>query len=249
MLGLGLGLGGAARQGANAFDPASIFGASDDGAVYIAAPSSTFQVSNGTTAVSENDPVGYLTDLSGKGNHAIQTTPGARPTMRLSGGRYYLEGDGVDDFLVCLGPELSGTHSAVVAVRASDNIASPYGIHGGFWGAVRLNASTGRWQRQIQTSAVADTTTIDVSGVLHVLSVVHPTNSETTSWVNGANSAGAVDPRNDALTGQGIAILTNQTGAFSGGAVDFYCGVFIDRAITNEERALCEAWAASVAGV
>lgn len=74
-----------------------------------------FQNSNGTGAVSNGDPVGYATDLSGSNNPAKQQTASFRPAYSPSGVLY----DGVDDGLVC---ELSPTGGyriyMAVAVKA-----------------------------------------------------------------------------------------------------------------------------------
>lgn len=62
--------------GVPAFDPATLFGAGDQGAVFnFGDETLIFQSNLGTGAVAaENDPIGYVTDLSGKGNHAVQAT-------------------------------------------------------------------------------------------------------------------------------------------------------------------------------
>ena len=49
--------------------------------------SKLFQLSNGTTAVVTNsDPIGYVTDLSGKGHHGTQATAGSRPLWNAATG-------------------------------------------------------------------------------------------------------------------------------------------------------------------
>lgn len=75
-----------------------LFAAGEQGVWYDPSDLPTmFQNSNGTTAVAVGDPVGYIADKSGNGNHATQATAAARPILRTSGGLYYLEFDGVDD--------------------------------------------------------------------------------------------------------------------------------------------------------
>lgn len=93
---LGLGFSGGRPK---AF-PASLFNGGKQGAWYDPSDlSSMFQNSDRTTAAAVNSPVGYITDKSGNGNHAIQATAAARPILRLETGKYYLEFDGVDDLL------------------------------------------------------------------------------------------------------------------------------------------------------
>lgn len=77
------------------FNPLSLFANSEQGAWYDPSDLSTmFQSSDGTTAVAVGDPVGYIADKSGNGNHAIQATSAKRPTLRQAGSLYYLEFDG-----------------------------------------------------------------------------------------------------------------------------------------------------------
>lgn len=53
--------------------------------------SSLFQDAAGTVAAVVDQPVGRINDKSGNGNHLSQATSGLRPTLRLSGGKYYLQ--------------------------------------------------------------------------------------------------------------------------------------------------------------
>lgn len=84
------------------FTPRALFGGGLLGGWYDPSDISTmFQNSNGTTAVAaDGDPVGYIADRSGAGNHLIQATAGARPLYKTSGGLSWLEFDGIDDQLV-----------------------------------------------------------------------------------------------------------------------------------------------------
>jgi len=68
----------------SAFDPATLFGSSEQGGVFDFGDSELiFQSNFGTGAVAaENDPIGYVTDLSGKGNHAVQATAANRLLWR-----------------------------------------------------------------------------------------------------------------------------------------------------------------------
>jgi hypothetical protein len=61
-----------------------------------------FQASNGTTAVTaDGDPVGYIADKSGNGQHLIMATAANRPLYKTSGGLHWLEFDGTNDGLAC----------------------------------------------------------------------------------------------------------------------------------------------------
>lgn len=77
------------------FNPLSLFASGEQGAWYDPSDLTTlFQNSDGTTAVAVGDPVGYIADKSGNAKHAIQATSAKRPTLRESGGLYYLEFSG-----------------------------------------------------------------------------------------------------------------------------------------------------------
>ncbi len=58
-----------------------------------------FQNSNGTGAVTaDGDPVGYMADKSGNGNHLVRRTDDAnRPLYKTSGGLHWLLFDGTND--------------------------------------------------------------------------------------------------------------------------------------------------------
>jgi hypothetical protein len=64
--------------------PSALFADGSQGAFYDPSDFSTlFQNSNGTTPVTAvEQPVGYMADKSGRGNHATQATSASRPTLR-----------------------------------------------------------------------------------------------------------------------------------------------------------------------
>jgi hypothetical protein len=94
------------------FDPADLFGVGDKGCYYDITDVSTMrQNSDGTGSVGTGDPVGWLEDLSGNGNHATQSTSDSRPTWNGSG----LVFDGFDDHLITPSIDLSGTDAVTVA--------------------------------------------------------------------------------------------------------------------------------------
>lgn len=87
--------------------------------------STMFTDSAGTTPVTAvGQVVGKILDKSGNGFHATQATSTARPVLRQdAGGRYYLDFDGVDDFLSV--PLLGlGFNWSVFAGAAVDSIAA-----------------------------------------------------------------------------------------------------------------------------
>ncbi|HJR33159.1 MAG TPA: hypothetical protein VJ889_30905 [Pseudomonas sp.] len=88
------------RNGA-AFSPGDLFEQGEQGVWFDPSDMTTlFQDGAGTVPVTAADqPVGRMLDKSGRGNHATQVTAGSRPLLRNSGALWWLEFDGVDDFL------------------------------------------------------------------------------------------------------------------------------------------------------
>ena len=163
-------------HGGAAFSPASLFSSGEEGAWYDPSDLSTlFQNSNGTTAVSVGDPVGYIADKSGNGNHAIQATPTKRPTLQQDGSLYYLDfgGDdglatsaidftGGDQLTVCAGAR-KNTNTTMVVGELSDSLGSNNG-------AFRLASLTNTWRYGAKgTSTVNVNATTYAAGSLSVL--------------------------------------------------------------------------------
>jgi hypothetical protein len=99
MYGFGFGF----RRCRQKFTPASLFPAA--GAYYDPSDFSTmFQDQAGTTPVTATgQPVGKINDKSGNSHHLLMTaTAGTAPLLQQASGRYYLQFDGVDDYLQSL---------------------------------------------------------------------------------------------------------------------------------------------------
>ncbi|MCZ4343146.1 hypothetical protein O4H52_16125 [Sphingomonadaceae bacterium G21617-S1] len=112
---LGLGAGCGLPSGGNGFHPASLFANGEQGAWYDPSDLSTmFQDPAGTIPAVVDGAIGLIRDKSGHGNHASQSTAASKPTLRQSGGLYYLEFDGVDDFLSTNAIDFSSTNKATV---------------------------------------------------------------------------------------------------------------------------------------
>ena len=96
-------IGAAGFSASSAFDPASLFGGSDDGWYREASLATTFTDSARTTSTTVGNPVGGVTDLSGKGNHGTTDTDEERTTLRqAANGSYYYEFDTSDRLAVGL---------------------------------------------------------------------------------------------------------------------------------------------------
>lgn len=67
---------------------------------YISLPAiEAFQTTAGTTPATDTDPCGRINDQSSHGNNMLQATSTQRPTLHVSGGYTYVQGDTVDDYL------------------------------------------------------------------------------------------------------------------------------------------------------
>lgn len=116
----------------------ALFAAGEQGGWYDPSDFSTmFQDSAGTTPVTATgQPVGKINDKTGRNNHSTQVTAASRPLLQQdASGFYYLDFDGVDDFLVTPSIDFTLTDKMTVwaGVRKSSDAAA--GI------AVELSAS------------------------------------------------------------------------------------------------------------
>jgi len=108
------------------FTPADLFTGSETGAWYGPSDIDTlFQDSAGTTPVTvATNPIGYVGDKSGRGNHATQATAAARPTYQTGPARATL--DKVDDRLSVTVPVGGFTGTMVLG---TDQGTASYGVN------------------------------------------------------------------------------------------------------------------------
>lgn len=108
-----------------AFNPSALFSSGENGVWYDPSDLSTmWQDSAGTTPVTAvGQPVGKITDKSGRGNHATQSTSGKRPLLQQdAGGRYYLAFNGTSSVLsTAAALNLSATDKASVFLALLKN--------------------------------------------------------------------------------------------------------------------------------
>jgi len=106
---------------AAAFDPSDLYAAAEDGFWLDPSDSSTVWTdTGGTSAAGDTDAIARIDDKSGNGNNATQSTAGARPILTQSGALWYLDFDGVDDWLSV--PEtVTGTSAHSVFMGIADN--------------------------------------------------------------------------------------------------------------------------------
>lgn len=227
-----------------AFSPADLFAASEVGVWYDPSDlSSMFQDSAGTTPAVVDQPVGRINDKSGNGYDATQTTTASKPVLRQDGsGNYYLEHDGVDDWL-----------------RALFTIAQPWDRVSAFrqisWAAFRRimgGGSTTAGSLLQRTSS--PTLALFSSSVFNVSGPAIGSNAIFTERHNGASSRGATNS-NAYTTGNagttapgGVTIGANYQGA-EASSVYFYGAAMIGRALTDTETSDLRSFMASKAGV
>lgn len=129
------GAGGGGGGGVNWAAVVAMFGGSDAGGLWSADDlTKLFQSSAGSGVVSaSNDPVGYMTDLSGKSGPQLQATAARKPLLSVSAGINRLDFDGADDLMRPASQiALAGTpFTVVLAFRplswtASDNLFGPH---------------------------------------------------------------------------------------------------------------------------
>ena len=107
-------------------------------------------------AVADGDPVARIDDLSGNNRHMVQSDDTKRPTLKISGGRRWLEfspGDwlavpyslaGASSVLACAGFEHVDDDGYVYAARSS---SSMFGLN------IRGNNTTARWMARMSPAA------------------------------------------------------------------------------------------------
>ena len=148
MIGIGATLFKRAVMGSRGFSPSALFANGEEGAWYDPSDLSTLFEEDGTTPASVDGPVGKILDKSGNGNHLIQTTETKCPTLKLAGGLYYLEFDGIDDGLQTSSIDFTGTDAMTVFAGsrkendAAENITELSANSGANAGTFRMNAQT-----------------------------------------------------------------------------------------------------------
>ena len=147
------------------FDPRRLFRNGEQGVWFDPSDLSTlFQDAAGTIPVTGvEQPVGLMLDKSGRGNHASQATTTARPILRAesaAGVQYYLDFDGVDDFLDAGTLDFSAATQAAAVVgiqKLSDAAAArPYshGLTAGQNGAFRFLAPANSAQASVRAASL-----------------------------------------------------------------------------------------------
>lgn len=118
-------------------------------ALWLKADVGTYQSSGGSTATADGDPIGEWQDQSGSGNHAAQSSAGAKPTLKIVSGVRLVRFDGSDRLAT---PSFLLSATTVFAVmkaagHASVAILMEHGANAlnvdGFWMAIGKIAQGG----------------------------------------------------------------------------------------------------------
>lgn len=111
---------------ATAFSPSSLFSGNKGG--YWDVAQSHVWSDNGITQITDGGSVYRIDDLSGNGNHWLQTTSGNRPVWHANGGTPYIQFDGTDDWMrIALAANITGTEVSGGFAGRVDTGASNFG--------------------------------------------------------------------------------------------------------------------------
>jgi hypothetical protein len=244
--------------GAPPFTPASLFSSGEVGAWYDASDLSTmFQDEAGTIPVTAaGQAVARINDKSGRGINALQATPASRPLYQTSGGKHWLEFDGVDDSINSGTANFSTTAqiSAFAGVRRLTG-GSPRGIvradaTNGFYLTFASAPANGSLANELYQSGASTVVASDTALSVGVDAVVGAQMNRlgaaaTNEVVLRQNGAGIASTVNSA----GPQADTNFTSAFSlqmpgpfSGNYRMYQVVVLGRALTGGELASLESF-------
>ncbi len=235
------------------FDPASVFGGADQGAVYdFTSAANLFQSTDTSVPVTATgQPIGRVNDLSGKNNHATQVGT-ARPTFQGYG-----DFDGVDDTIVSAAVNLSASDkmTLVISLRATAaGSGLPFQTGGGA-GSFGLEVNAGNYTRGVLTGDTAQPV-VDITGptlgvnavISSVLDLAGATaTDEIKMYLDGAFPAQSVIVVGPAGGGNllGTAFLRVSS---AGASVLFFTGrvfkvLMINRLLSESERVSAQTWA------
>jgi len=241
-----------------AWAPALLFGGSDVGfALDFTDLSKLRQASNGTGAVAaDTDPVGYVTDLSGKGNHAVQATSGNRPVWDATNEAVTflssllqtpaINATGTDKMTVVICARVPGSGTARMLLESSANSNTNNGSLSISLGTTNLNDFSVRGNTAIAGLRAPVITApfervmscrFDLAGALREDQIFPQINGTSPSLTGiGATSAGGGNFGNHVFS----------IGARSGLSVSFvgtiYRMIVIGRVLTDDEYAQAKNW-------
>ena len=204
------------------------------------------QNSDGTGDVTAaGDPVGYVRDRSGNGNHMIQATPSARPTLRQDArGKYYLE--------MASGQGLYGANLVTVTIP----LYILYAGRPGTSGVTRVYKASNKVLENKFLGDFRFTSSYDITGVgsgsragslaettwdVEVVSEAVFANLATKHALNGGDElVNTATTLTDAYTEAGYRYLVNMASMSSAASTeqDWYGAIIMHREPESEDRAV-----------
>lgn len=229
------------------FSPSSLF-LGDTGGWYDPSDlSSLFQSSDGTVAVTaNNDPVGYMRDKSGNGNHLVQATAGARPLYKTSGGLSWLEFDGTDDTLKAVAFTLNQPLDRISCFRQITWVAGDTLWDGDTTNHCRINMADAGVTPDLKAHAGSEVDVPDeaAEGVDSVLT--ERWNGASSRFATNNGSYSTVNPNTN--NADGYTLATHGSGSTNSN-IRFYGSIVIGRTLTDPEIAKCRTFFGAKAGL
>lgn len=206
---------------------------------------SLWQDTAGTTAAGVGDPLGRIDDQSGNGNHLLQGTTAAKPTLQNDGANNYAYLDGVDDVMSA---SVSVGHPLTVAA-AIESIAGifEFGQQGADGNEYFILAANGNLGHRGSGGAFNVTTTL--SGI-EIRRGRAPATDFMEYFLDGVSQGtNSGDVVTDPFSGGVILGGRAFGGSLSPAECNFYRGVVMDRDLTSGEAASLDQWLADGSGV
>lgn len=247
ILGLTLGLNGQ-RSGGVSY-PASIFGASDQGVVFEPNPTNC--------GVSVGAGVATMTDTSGKGNHATQSTSGNRPLLWNSGAYYGLDFDGTDDWLQTSAINFTATDQMTVIAGLTKDVdtttaipvelsANASSTNGSFYlAAPEATGASGNYTFFVRGTAIQTALTSGVvlspntSVITGLTDISSPVRTMRRNGVQVAQQTGSLGTGNFGTHALYLGRRGGTTLPFNG---RLHALIVINRVLTGSELTDAEAW-------
>lgn len=239
---------------ASTWSPSSLFGGGEKGGYWNVAQANVWS-DNGTTQITDTGTIYRIDDLSGNGNHWLQTTAASRPAWHANSGTPYAQFDGTDDNMTIALPA-NITSSAVTGSFAGryDTGAANYARllstgEGGFldYANARMfqfsfvaSGNAGPYHQSVAgpTVALAADTDAVIQGALDATNQYIKKDAAARS-----SSAHGVTPALDIPT---LRLMHSESGNYALGR--FTGGLIIDRLLTATEMTNLATWLGATQG-
>ena len=236
------------------FTPRKLFSTGAQGAFYLPEPENLYQDAAMTIPVTANgDPVGAMMDLSGNGNHAIQTVSAARPTYQTDGTLHWLQGDGIDDYLNIPLAALGLISSSNSLLSASESSSGFYLIGGGSdAGVMQLSHPTGFRSFVRVTSGdkiVGSSSGMYVTGTTAIASTIYNAVGSLEHRINRQYATSTTFTTGDKSNPTSSALFARGTDPESRLKGKIYGIIITDSIVSDEQRVASEDYLANKSGV